>query len=141
MRVSVRCVTLVIGGGHTVAAMAVVFAVIVSISGCTTLQPTPLPPEELRAGIRDGSLVEAGDEIVVFVADGTEYALRVWSVDENDIRGASPTGSHLTVAVDDVIAVRTRQIEPVRTMYAVSGGLYLGAMATMILLIMIPLAL
>lgn len=49
--------------------------------GCTTLQSTQLPPEEVRYGIRTGGLVQPGDEISVVTAEGGEHLLIVREVD------------------------------------------------------------
>lgn len=63
------------------------FAVALAGSGCTTLQSTQLPPDELRYGIRSGSLVQPGDEISVVTVDGKDYSFTVGHVGEDEIRG------------------------------------------------------
>ncbi|MDE0659307.1 MAG: hypothetical protein F4029_02490 [Gammaproteobacteria bacterium] len=92
--------------------------------GCTTLQSTQLPPEELRYGIRSGDLVQPGDEISVVTVDGAELVLVARDVDDAVIRGELPGGEEATVAIDDLVALRTHQVDPVRTGFAVAGGSY-----------------
>ena len=105
--------------------------------GCTTLQSTQLPPDELRDGIRDGSLVNTGDEISVVTTDGREHFLDVRGVDRDAIRGELSGGEETVVAIDDVIALRTHQTERVRTTYAVLGGIGAGGIGAFFLLILI----
>lgn len=89
------------------------------LSACTTLQSSQLPPEALQSGIRSGALVEPGDRVNVVTADGKERAFTVTAVDTEVIRGES-SGTDVAVAIDDVIALRKREIEPVRTTFAAS---------------------
>ncbi len=48
--------------------VGVLFA-LASVVGCTTLQPTSIPPDEIRYGIRSGALVQPGDKIGVVTDD------------------------------------------------------------------------
>ena len=105
--------------------------------GCTTLQSTQLPPDELRYGIRSGSLVKPNDEISVVTMDGREYLLDVRGVDEDAIRGELSGGKEAVVAIDDVVALRTHQTEGVRTTYAVLGGIGAGGIGGFFLLLLI----
>ena len=106
-------------------------------SGCTTLQSTQLPPDELRNGIRDGSLVETGDEISVVTTDGREHVFDVRGVDQDAIRGELADGEEAVVAIDDVVALRTHQTERIRTTYAVLGGIGAGGIGGFFLLLLI----
>lgn len=100
---------------------------------CTTLKSSQLPPEALRSGIRSGSLVAAGDSINVVTADGTQHAFEVSTVDREHIRGESADGRAVIIRIDDVVALRTREIEPVRTTFASVGAVY--ALAAFVLVI------
>ena len=90
------------------------------LGACTTMQSSQLPPDALHAGIRSGALVEPGDTVRAITVDGEEHALTVSAVDSETIRGESSDGSQVAVAIDDVIALRRREIEPVRTTFAAS---------------------
>ena len=103
-------------------------------SGCTTLQSTQLPPEDLRYGIRSGSLVQPGDELSVVTADGKEYSLTVGDVGEEEIRGERPGGEELTLAIDDLVALRTHQVDATRTTFAVLGGAFGLGLVTIFIL-------
>ena len=101
--------------------------------GCTTLQPTQLPPEELRYGIRSGELVQPGDEISVVTLDGAEYVLVTHDVDDDVIRGELSGGEAITVAIDDLVALRTREVDSARTGLALAGGsIALGLLAALL---------
>ena len=108
-----------------------------SMVGCTTLQSTRLPPEEIRYGIRNGSLVQPGDQISVVTNDGKERVLKVREVEADAIRGALKGGEETEVAIDDVVALSTPQLEPVRTVFyafgASMGTLYLLALLALYL--------
>ena len=108
-----------------------------SMVGCTTLQSTRLPPDEVRYGIRSGSLVQPGDQISVVMDDGTETVLKVREVEADAIRGALKGGEETAVAIDDVVALRTHQLEPVRTTFyafmAASGSLFLVWMLAIVM--------
>lgn len=110
------------------------FAVALAGSGCTTLQSTQLPPDELRYGIRSGSLVQPGDDISVVTADGQEYAFKVGHVGEDKIRGERAGGEEVALAIDDLVALRTHKVEAVRTTFAVLGGGFGLSMAVIVLL-------
>ena len=112
-------------------------AVALIASGCTTLQSTQLPPDELRDGIRNGSLVETGDEISVVTTDGREHVFDVRGVDQDAIRGELADGEVAVVAIDDVVALRTHQTERIRTTYAVLGGIGAGGIGGFFLLLLI----
>ena len=105
----------------------------VALGGCTTFKPSQLPPDALRSGIRSGALVEAGDEVSVVTVDGTEYAFEVAAVDADEIRGRSPEDGLVVVPIDDVVALRKREVEPVRTTFASLGAAF--AVALVVLLV------
>ena len=90
------------------------------LSACTTMQSSQLPPEALHSGIRSGALVEPGDTVNVVTVDGADHVLTVSAVDAETIRGESADGDRVAVAIDDVIALRRREVEPVRTTFAAS---------------------
>ena len=92
-------------------------------TGCTSMQPADLPPESLHSLIRAGSLAQPGDRVIVVVADGREHAFTVSSVDADAVRGELAGGGRITVAIDDIVALRTREPDPARTALA-AGGVY-----------------
>lgn len=124
-------------GGVRPFLLGLLLAVALIASACTTLQSTQLPPDELRDGIRNGSLVETGDEISVVTADGREHLFDVRGLDQDAIRGELADGEEAVVAIDDVVALRTHQTERIRTTYAVLGGIGAGGIGGFFLLLLI----
>ena len=90
--------------------------------GCTILESSRLPPEELRSLIRDGSLVETGDQVSVVTRDGREHTFTVSRVEADAIAGGTEGGAEVTISIDDVVALRKRRIDAVRTAAAAVGG-------------------
>ena len=63
--------------GHWARCVAWLAAAAMLGSGCTTVKSKQLPPEALQAQIRNGSAVQAGDEVVIVTKDGNEHTLKV----------------------------------------------------------------
>ena len=97
--------------------------------GCTALESSRLPPEELRSLIRDGSLVETGDQVSVVTRDGREHTFTVSRVEADAIAGGTEGGAEVTISIDDVVALRKRRIDAVRTAAAAVGGYLIVAAA------------
>ena len=121
--------------------LAACLVALATLSACTTLQPSQVPPDAIREGIRDGYLLEAGDTVGFVTKDGTEHVIRVLEVDSDHIRGTTGGGAPgwlagesaetVEIPIDDVLALRTEQLEPVRSSFAAMGGtavLSLGAL-------------
>lgn len=89
--------------------------------GCTTLQSNQLPPEALHAQIRNGSIVQTGDEVSVVTKDGAEQTFIVSAVETDAIVGTLDGGASVTVPIDDVLALRTEEISVGRTVLAGVG--------------------
>jgi len=93
-------------------------------SGCTTVKSKQLPPEALQAQIRNGSAVQAGDEVVMVTKDGNEHTLKISVVGTDAIVGTVDGDASVTIPIDDVLALRTEEISVGRT--ALAGvGIYL----------------
>ena len=89
--------------------------------GCTTLKTEQLPPEVLQAQIRGGSLVQAGDEVTIVTRDGSERTFTVAAVEADAIVGTRDGGAGITVPIDDVLALRTREVDVLRSVWAGVG--------------------
>lgn len=103
--------------------VAGIVLVAASLGACSTMQSSQLPPDALRSGIRSGALVEPGDTINVVTVDGERHTVTVSALDPEMIRGESSEGSPLAITIDEIIALRKREVEPVRTTFA---ALYAG---------------
>lgn len=109
----------------------VVVACVVAVlsSGCTSLQTTPLEPAQLRSAIREGSLIEPGQDVWLTTKDGKAHAFKVTSVDDDQVRGVLLGGEPVEVAVDDIMTLRTVEVEPVPSTLAGLGIYYLAGAA------------
>ena len=97
--------------------------------GCTTLESSGLPPEELRSSIRNGSLVETGDQVSVVTRDGREHTFTVSRIEGDAIVGGTEGGAEVTIPVEDVVTLRKRRVDAVRTTVAAVGGYLVVAAA------------
>ena len=78
-----------------------VFAIVsLTMVGCATVTKLEHTPEELRAAIRGGELVEKDDRVVVKTATRGEMSLVVTEVDDKAIHGVDQV-----VPIDDVVAL------------------------------------
>ncbi len=102
--------------------------------GCTTMKSNQMPPEALQEQIRSGSIVLAGDEVSVVTGNGKEHTFRVSAVEPDAILG-TVEGESVTIPIDDVLALRTREVSVGRT--ALAGvGVYLLVGGVLIVLAM-----
>ena len=86
-----------------------------------------LPPEALQAQIRNGSIVQTGDDVNLVTRDGAEHTLIVSAVGTDAIVGTLEGGASVTVPIDDVLALRTQEVSVARTVLAGVGVYWLVA--------------
>ena len=88
-----------------------VLAASVVVSGCTTIKPIDLPPENLRAELRNGAVGTPGETMEVVTVDGTERVFEFVEVDQDAdvVRGQDGRGELVAVAIDDIVVVRERR--------------------------------
>ena len=91
-------------------ALAVLAASVVA-SGCTTIKPIDLPPDDLRAELRNGAVGTPGETMEVVTADGAERVLEFVAVDQDAdvLRGKDGRGEPVAVAIGDIVVVRERR--------------------------------
>lgn len=109
----------------------VVVACVVAVlsGGCTSLQTSSLEPAQLRSAIRDDSLIEPGEDVWLTTQDGKVHAFKVTSVDAEHVRGALLGGEPVEVPVDDIVSLRTVELQPVQSAVAGLGIYYLAGAA------------
>ena len=110
---------------HSRAVQFVCIATLLS-GGCTALQSSKLSPEALRSSIRSGSLIEPGDEVWLSTRDGNVHAFKVSEVGSETVDGHLMGGEPVSVAVDDVVALSTIEVQVVPTAWASVGASYIG---------------
>ena len=105
--------------------------VTVNLIGCTSLQPIEAQPDELQDRIRHEQIVEVGDKVRIFTEDGKEHQFKVTSIDANHINGDS-----VTIPVDSIIALETREISIGKTTLLAGGTI--GVAMILFLVIVAP---
>ena len=103
--------------------------VTVSLLGCTSMQPIEAQPETLHQQIRHEDLIQVGDKIGIFTQDEKEHRFIVTGIDSDAIYGAD-----VTIPIDSVVAVQTREVSIGKT------GLLTGGVLGVWLLIRIAIA-
>ena len=76
------------------------------LSACTTLEPVEMPAADVQRMILSGEVPLVGESIKVVTSDGKSHQYRVIEVDDEErvIRGKS-----VTVPIDEVVAIETRE--------------------------------
>ena len=99
-----------------------------TLAGCTTLQERGVTPAELRDALRGDEV--AGEPIVLKMADGGEHALQSWLFDAaaDVVRGTTADGQAVSLAVDDVVALGSRQAATGVTAILVVGVVVAGVL-------------
>ena len=93
-----------------------VFLVILMMSGCSTVKPVEMTPEQVQQKISAGELIAIGDKIKVATTDGEVYDFKVTAVTNQQI-----LGDEIKIPIDEVVAIETREFSAGKTA-ALAGG-------------------
>lgn len=96
------------------------FLALLVCASCTTMRSAELSPDELQSQIRSGEIIAVGDDVEIVTADGARHQFEIVSIDDALIAGDS--GS---VAIDDVVALKTRTFSGGKTALLAGGSLVL----------------
>ena len=111
--------------------------VVVALTGCTSMQTTKVPSDELQREIRAGGLVVPGEKIEVTRSDGSKQAMTVYRVDDDSLHGHAVDGELIEVPIDDVAVLATEKLSIVRSAafaYVGAPVIYGGILFTVLLL-------
>jgi hypothetical protein len=103
------------------ATASAILALVLAISGCTTLRPVAGTGEELQRRILDGELLAAGDRVLLTTADGASHKVRIESVDPDT---GTISGGRDAIPIGTVTALEQRVRAPAKT-WGLIGGLAL----------------
>lgn len=92
--------------------------VVVSMAGCTTIQPLTAEPSHLS------STLKRGDQVEIMTSSGKQLKFKVDSVDANGLQGGGQT-----VAYNDIQSIDRKQVDKTRTLWVVLGVVAAGAVA------------
>jgi len=90
--------------------------VLLIMTGCTSLQPIELSPEELQNKIVTDQVVAAGDRVKIVTRDGTQHQFKVVAIDNDTI-----AGKDISIPIGDIIALETREFSGGKTSLLVGG--------------------
>ena len=93
------------------------------------MRPIEAQPEKLHQQIRHEDLIHVGDKIGIFTEDEQEHRFIVTGIDSDAIYGAD-----VTIPIDSVVAVQTREVSIGKT------ALLTGGVVGVWLLVMIAIA-
>jgi len=82
----------------------------ISLAGCASVRPVETTPQRLQAQIRHEGLLKVGDSARIFTLDEKEHRFVVTAIDADAIRG-----NDVTIPINSVIAVQTREVSAGKT--------------------------
>ncbi|MCK5326664.1 MAG: hypothetical protein KAJ57_11670 [Woeseiaceae bacterium] len=94
---------------------ALFFAILLS-SGCSSLSPVEMAPEQVQERISEGDIIRVGDTVRLATRDGEIHEFEVTAVTPEQI-----VGENIDIAIDDIVAVETREFSAGKTT-ALAGG-------------------
>jgi len=93
-------------------------AVVLSMVGCTTIQPLSANASELSRTLKKG------DKVEIVTAQGQQLSFKVDSVDDTGLQGAGQR-----VAFNDIQSISRKEVDTKSTTLVVLGVLAAGAVA------------
>lgn len=106
-----------------------VFLVILLMSGCSTVKPVEMTPEQVQQKISAGELVAAGDKVKIATSDGEVYDFKVTAVTDQQI-----LGDDINIPIDTVVAIETREFSAGKTAALAGGTVVLWAVIVAVVL-------
>ena len=92
----------------------IIWLTVISVAGCTTLQPVAGTPADLQQRLSSGALAERGNRVLILTSDGRTHEFKVTSHSASTL-----AGEHESVPIDQVIAVQKREVSVRKTALAV----------------------
>lgn len=92
--------------------MKLISAIIVILlaSGCSTLTPVEMSPEQLHERISLGEIIQVGDSVRIVTTDGENHKFKVSAVTAEHI-----AGKDIEISIADILAVETREFSGGKT--------------------------
>lgn len=96
------------------------FLAMLNFIGCTSLQTIEAPPNKLHEQIRHENLIKVGDKVKIVTEDQKEHEFVVIAINEEEIRGKD-----VTVPIDSIVSVQTREFDSNKTTFTGIGTVML----------------
>ena len=87
------------------------FFVIISLFGCSTLQPIQAQRGELQDKIRNENILKVSDQVEIITDDGEKHRFRITSIDENEIVGVQKILKTKDATGEGILTTPTEPIE------------------------------
>jgi len=91
---------------------------LLSMFGCTTVQPLTVDPSHLS------STLKPGDKVEVVTASGKQLNFKIDSVNASGLQGAGQT-----IAYNDIQSINRKEVDTQKTLWVVLGVVAAGAIA------------
>jgi hypothetical protein len=92
--------------------------VVLSMVGCTTIQPLTVDPSHLSGALKPG------DQVEVMTSSGQQLKFKVDNVDASGLQGGGQR-----IAYNDIQSISRKQVDTQRTLWVVLGVVAAGAVA------------
>jgi hypothetical protein len=104
-------------------------ATVVLVCACTTMRPIEAPPAEVQRIIIEENVLKVGERVKLVTEDGTVHQFKIVAV---DLDARLVHGKNVSVPIDEVVAVETREVSVGKTA-ALAGGVAAVWIITLIL--------
>jgi hypothetical protein len=111
--------------------IALLASIVTVTCGCATMEPSELPPDELRRQLASGEVVSQGQHVAITTADGQRQELQVTDVSKEYVLGSVAIVSEgttmdvdtlepvqvveqeqISIPIDRIVAVEIREATP-----------------------------
>lgn len=97
-------------------ARSLAVAMLLVLTGCTSMSPVKSKTLDLGTQIRSGHVVARGDHVEIVTTDGERHRFQVTAIDESAIRG-----SEIAVPIDTIVELKVRKFSTIDSVVLVGG--------------------
>jgi hypothetical protein len=91
-------------------------AMLLVLTGCTSMNPVKTQDVDLAAQIRSGHVVARGDNVEIVTTDGRQHRFRVTAIDEGSVGG-----SGIAIPIDTIAQLKVRKFSDEKTAMLIDG--------------------
>ena len=106
-----------------------VFLFILLASGCSTVTPVEMTPEQVQQKISEGEVIGVGDTVKVVTSNGDVYNFKVTAVTNQQI-----LGNDIEIPIEEVVAIETKEFSAGKTATLAGGTVVLWAIIVAVVL-------
>ncbi len=96
--------------------------IILMVSGCTSMKPVEMSPDQVQQKIAAGEVLGVGDKVKIATSDDQIHKFKVTEVTDQKVRGDG-----IEVPIDEIVAVETKKFSLGKTAALTSGTVVLWA--------------